>query len=84
VCCAPCACNQYHEWGNIPSPCYGVVDEWLIFYGFLSRVSATNLSLQYVNSINCMVSSGVGASGGGWLYGWPMMHSMSSLSAVLQ
>ena len=39
------------------------------FVGFLSRDSATNLSLQYVNSLNCMVSPAVGASGRGWLYG---------------
>ena len=54
------------------------------FMIFLSRVSVANLSLQYVNSINCMVISGVGVSGGGWLYGWPMMHSMSGLSLALQ
>jgi hypothetical protein len=35
------------------------------FVVFLSRVSAVNLSLQYVNSMNCMMISGVGASGGG-------------------
>ena len=46
------------------------------FMIFLSRVSVANLSLQYVNSMNCMVISGVGVSGGGGLYGWPMMHSM--------
>ena len=43
-----------------------------------------NLSLSYVNLMNCMVRSGVGVSGGGWLYGWPMMHSMSGLSLALQ
>ena len=31
-----------------------------------------------------MVSSGVGASGGGWSYGWPMTQSMSGLNLVLQ
>ena len=35
------------------------------FVVFLSRVFATNLSLLYVNSINCMVNSGVGIFGGG-------------------
>ena len=50
---------------------------------FLSRVSVVNLSLQYVNSINCMVISGVGVSGGG-VCGWPMMHIMSCLSLALQ
>ena len=34
------------------------------FMIFLSRVSVTNLSLQYVNSMNCMVISCVGVSGG--------------------
>ena len=32
---------------------------------FLSRVSIANLSLQNVNYINCMVSSGAGFSSGG-------------------
>ena len=32
---------------------------------FLSRVSIANLSLEYVNSMNCMVISGVGVFGGG-------------------
>ena len=36
---------------------------------FLSSVSAENLSIQYVNSMYCIVISGVGASGGGELYG---------------
>ena len=35
------------------------------FVVFLSTVSIINTSLQYVNSINYMVVSGVGASGGG-------------------
>jgi hypothetical protein len=51
---------------------------------FLSRVSAANLSLQYVNSMNCMVVPCVGVSGGARLYGWPMMHIMSGLSLALQ
>ena len=54
------------------------------FMMFLSRVSMANLSLQYVNSINYVVISGVRVFGGGWLYGWPMMLSMSGLSLVLQ
>ena len=53
------------------------------FVTFMSRVSVANLSLQYLNSMNCMVISCVGVSGGGWLYGWPMMHSMSGLSLAL-
>ena len=51
---------------------------------FLSSVYAENLSLQYVNSMYCMVISSVGSSGGGELYGWPMIHRMSGLSRALQ
>ena len=43
------------------------------FMIFLSSVSVVNLSLQYVNSMKCMVISSVGVSRGGggwyWLYG---------------
>jgi hypothetical protein len=35
------------------------------FMNFLPRVCAANLSLQYVKSMNYMVISGVGVSGGG-------------------
>ena len=42
------------------------------------------MSLQYVNSMNCIVIVGVGAYGGGELYGWPIMHIMSGLSLALQ
>jgi hypothetical protein len=58
------------------SGCYFVV--------FLARVFVANLSLHYVNSINCIVTYGVGAFGKGWLYGWPMTHIMSGLSLILQ
>ena len=51
---------------------------------FRSVVSVENRSLQYVNSMNCIVIIGVGASGGGELYGWPKMQSMSGLSLALQ
>ena len=51
---------------------------------FLSLVSVENLSLQYVNSMNCIEIYAVGLSGGGWLYGWPKMHSKSGLSLALQ
>ena len=54
------------------------------FVVFVSRVSAVNLSLQYVYSINCLVIHVVGVSGGGWLYGRPMTHNMSGLNLVLQ
>ena len=39
------------------------------FVVFLSLVSSENMSLQYVNSKNCTVISGIGASGSGELYG---------------
>ena len=42
-----------------------------------------NLSLQYVNSINCKVILGVGDFGGGWLYGCPMADNMSGLNLAL-
>jgi hypothetical protein len=54
------------------------------FVIFLSRVSAANRSLQYVNSKKCMVSSVAGVSGGGWLCGWPITHNMLGFSLVLQ
>lgn len=40
------------------------------------------LSLQYVKSMNCIVSSRIGALGGGWSYG-PMTQNMSSLNLAL-
>jgi len=54
------------------------------FVIFLSVVLVENRSLQYVNSMNCIVSSGVGVAGGGELYGWPKIQSMSGLSLALQ
>ena len=42
-----------------------------------------NMSSQYVNSMNCFVSYDVGQFGGGWLYGWPMTHSMFGLNLGL-
>ena len=51
---------------------------------FLSRGSAANRSLQYVNSKNCMVSSSARVNDGGWLYGWLITHNMSGLSLALQ
>ena len=50
---------------------------------FLSRVSTTNLSLQYVNPKSDS-KSWCRPSSGGWLYRWPMTHNMSSLSLALQ
>ena len=54
------------------------------FVVFLSRVSAINLSLQYVNPMKGMVIFVVGVSGRGWLYGCPMTHSMFGLNMALQ
>ena len=54
------------------------------FVIFLLRVSVTNFSLQYVNSMKYMLNPVVGASGGGWLYGCPMTHNMSGLNLALQ
>ena len=54
------------------------------FVIFLSRVFVVNMSLQYVNSMNCMVTPVVGVFGWGWLYGCPMTHSMSDLNLALQ
>lgn len=39
---------------------------------FLSRVIVANLSLQYVNYMDCIMSFGVGVVGGERLYAWPM------------
>lgn len=51
-------------------------DKWLIFCSFSIKGYAVNLLLQYVNSMNCIVSYGIGVFGGGWLYEWPMVQSM--------
>jgi hypothetical protein len=51
-----------------------------VFSWILSR---EYLSLQYVNSMNCTVSVGLGPCGGSTLYGWFRMHSMSGLSLAL-
>ena len=53
------------------------------FLIFLVMVSSKNMSLQYAQSKNCMLSSRVGVTGGGLLYGWPIMHSMSGFSVAL-
>jgi hypothetical protein len=46
-------------------------------------LSSEYLSLQYVNSINCTISVGLGWVGGFVLYGWLRMQSMSGLSLAL-
>ena len=50
---------------------------------FLKNLSREYLSLQYVNSINCIVHVEVGPCGGSTLYGWFRMHKMSGLSLAL-
>ena len=55
---------------------------YLLF--FASSVSGENLSLQYVNSINCMVRLGSISVGGSAWYGNPLTHRMSGLNLELQ
>ena len=57
----------------------------LYFVVFLTRFYAANMSLQYVKSIlNCMVNFGVGASGRGCLYMWPIEHNISGVRLAFQ
>ena len=55
---------------------------YLLF--FASRVSGENLSLQYVNSMNCMVRLGSMSVGGSFWYGNPLTQRMSGLNLELQ
>ena len=55
-----------------------------IYYIFVSSVSGENLSLQYVNSMNCMVRLGSMSVGGLFWYGKPLTQRMSGLSLELQ
>jgi hypothetical protein len=57
------------------NPRYFSVFSWIFFGEYLS--------LQYVNSMNCIVSVWLGSCGGSALYGWLRMHSMFGLSLVL-
>lgn len=66
-----------------PSDCIFCINGRYLFV-FCAIVSGENRSLQYVNSINCMVMFGLGDSGGGLLYGMPRIHSKSGLSRALQ
>ena len=54
---------------------------YLLF--FASSVSGENLSLQYVNSINCMVRSGSMSMGGSLWHGNPLTQRMSGLNLEL-
>jgi len=47
-------------------------------------VSSGNLSLQYVNSMNCIVRLLLGATGGRDMYGRPLTQSRSGLNLALQ
>ena len=38
---------------------------------YLLMIFVANISMQYVNSIKCIVIHGVEVPGGGMLYGWP-------------
>ncbi|KAG0585479.1 hypothetical protein KC19_2G014900 [Ceratodon purpureus] len=49
-----------------------------------SNVSGENLSLQYVNSMNCMERLGFISVGGSLWYGKPLMQRMSGLYLELQ
>jgi hypothetical protein len=55
---------------------------YLLF--FASSVSGDNLSLHYVNSMNCMVRLGSMFVGGTVWYGNPLTQRMSSLNLELQ
>jgi hypothetical protein len=50
---------------------------------FLWMASVENLSLVYVNSINCIFWFGVVLFGGGLVYGVPQIHSMSGFRRAL-
>jgi hypothetical protein len=50
---------------------------------FSCILSREYLSLQYVNSMNCIVSVWLGSCGGSALYGWFRMHSLFGLSLAL-
>jgi hypothetical protein len=60
---------------SLIKPKYLSVFSWIL--------SGEYLSLQYVNSINCIVNVELGPCGGSALYGWFQMHRMSGLSLVL-
>jgi hypothetical protein len=60
---------------SLINPWYLSVLSWIL--------SREYLSLQYVNSMNCIVSVWLGSCGGSALYGWFLMHSISGLSLAL-
>jgi hypothetical protein len=60
---------------SLISPRYLSVFSWIL--------SGEYLSLQYVNSMNYIMSVWFGPSGGFALYRWLWMHSISGLSLAL-
>jgi hypothetical protein len=84
VCSCSSASYKYHEWGYFPSFCNEDIYKWLVFCSFHADGFFRQHVIEYVTSINCMVSSRVRVVGGGLLYGWPIMHSMLGLSLALQ
>jgi hypothetical protein len=60
---------------SLIKPRYLSVFSWIL--------SGEYLSLQYVNSMNCIVSVELGSCGGFALYGWFRMHRISGLSLAL-
>ena len=61
-----------------------LLTKWLIFGHFLSRVCTTNMLLQYVNSMNCIVRSGGGGILVGNGYMVIMTHSVAGLHQALE
>jgi hypothetical protein len=61
---------------SLISPRYLLVFSWIL--------AGEYLSLQYVNSMNCIISAWLGSCGGSALYGWFRIHSISGLSLALQ
>jgi hypothetical protein len=71
--------------GAVDHPrCWISIIRGAYFLSFSIIFSSGNLSLQYVNSTNCMVMLGVGCEGGGWLCGWFSINRMSGFNLALQ
>ena len=67
----------------IPTLISNIFCKWLIFVQFVVIVSDANLSLQYVNSIYCILRLLSGPIGEFDWYGNPLMHMRSSLNLAL-
>ena len=59
------------------------MNEWYLLI-FAHRVSSENLSLQYMNSTNCMVKFWSKYESGSLRYGNPLTHNMVGLNLALQ